>query len=229
MQDPRFVRKAFAAIAPRYVLANHVLSGGIDVLWRRRVAAEARARQPQRVLDLATGSGDLASAVAAACPGALVVAADFCAPMMKHAQRRGLPHLVVADGMALPFADGVFDAVTVGFGLRNMADYGGAVREMARVLRPGGCLLVLDFSRPAPWLRGLYRVYLHRVLPTVAGLLTGERGAYEYLGGSIESFPSGPAMTALLDAHGFSGSRGIPLTGGIASLYVAEKPVHRQS
>ncbi len=229
MQDPRFVRKAFAAIAPRYVLANHVLSGGIDVLWRRRVAAEARARQPQRVLDLATGSGDLASAVAAACPGALVVAADFCAPMMEHAQRRGLPHLVVADGMALPFADGVFDAVTIGFGLRNMADYGGAVREMARVLRPGGCLLVLDFSRPAPWLRGLYRVYLHRVLPAVAGLLTGERGAYEYLGGSIESFPSGPAMTALLDAHGFSGSRGIPLTGGIASLYVAEKPVHRQS
>ena len=203
MQDPRFVRKAFAAIAPRYVLANHVLSGGIDVLWRRRVAAEARARQPQRVLDLATGSGDLASAVAAACPGALVVAADFCAPMMEHAQRRGLPHLVVADGMALPFADGVFDAVTIGFGLRNMADYGGAVREMARVLRPGGCLLVLDFSRPAPWLRGLYRVYLHRVLPAVAGLLTGERGAYEYLGGSIESFPSGPAMTALLDAHGF--------------------------
>lgn len=229
MQDPRFVQKAFAAIAPRYVLANHVLSGGIDVLWRRRVAAEARARQPQRVLDLATGSGDLASAVAAACPGALVVAADFCAPMMEHAQRRGLPHLVVADGMALPFADRVFDAVTVGFGLRNMADYGGAVREMARVLRPGGCLLVLDFSRPAPWLRGLYRVYLHRVLPAVAGLLTGERGAYEYLGGSIESFPSGPAMTALLDAHGFSGSRGIPLTGGIASLYVAEKPVHRQS
>ena len=228
MQDPRFVQKAFAAIAPRYVLANHVLSGGIDVLWRRRVAAEARARQPQRVLDLATGSGDLASAVAAACPGALVVAADFCAPMMEHAQRRGLPHLVVADGMALPFADRVFDAVTVGFGLRNMADYGGAVREMARVLRPGGCLLVLDFSRPAPWLRGLYRVYLHRVLPAVAGLLTGERGAYEYLGGSIESFPSGPAMTALLDAHGFSGSRGIPLTGGIASLYVAEKPVHRQ-
>jgi demethylmenaquinone methyltransferase / 2-methoxy-6-polyprenyl-1,4-benzoquinol methylase len=225
MQDPNFVQKAFAAIAPRYVLANHVLSGGIDVLWRRRVAALAQERQPARVLDLATGSGDLAAAVATACPAAMVVAADFCAPMMEHARRRGVPHLVVADGMALPFEEGAFDLVTVGFGLRNMADYGGAVREMARVLRPGGCLMVLDFSQPAPWLRGAYKWYLHRVLPAVAGLLTGQRGAYEYLGGSIESFPSGPVMTSLLDAHGFSQSRWIPLTGGIASLYVAVKPV----
>jgi demethylmenaquinone methyltransferase/2-methoxy-6-polyprenyl-1,4-benzoquinol methylase len=224
MQDPNFVQRAFAAIAPRYVLANHVLSGGIDVLWRRRVAALARAQPPGRVLDLATGSGDLATAVAGACPGALVVGADFCAPMMAHAQRRGLPHLVVADGMALPFADGAFDLVTVGFGLRNMADYGGAVREMARVLRPGGRLMVLDFSQPARWLRGAYKWYLHRVLPAVAGVLTGERGAYEYLGGSIESFPSGAAMTTLIDAHGFQGARCFPLTGGIASLYVAEKP-----
>lgn len=225
MQDPNFVQKAFAAIAPRYVLANHVLSGGIDVLWRRRVAALARERRPERVLDLATGSGDLAAAVAAACPGVQVVAADFCAPMMEHARRRGLPNLVVADGMALPFAAAAFDLVTVGFGLRNMADYGGAVREMARVLRPGGCLLVLDFSQPSPWLRGAYKFYLHRVLPAVAGRLTGERGAYEYLGGSIESFPSGAAMNALLNSHGFSQSRWIPLTGGIASLYVAVKPV----
>jgi len=224
MQDPTFVQKAFAAIAPRYVLANHVLSGGIDVLWRRRVAARARDLRPARVLDLATGSGDLAAAVGAACPEAQVIGADFCAPMMAHARRRGLPHLVVADGMALPFADGAFDLVTVGFGLRNMADYGGAIREMARVLRPGGTLMVLDFSQPAPWLRGAYKLYLHRVLPAVAGALTGERGAYEYLGGSIEQFPSGPAMTALLDAGGFRASRWIPLTGGIASLYVATKP-----
>lgn len=224
MQDPSFVQKAFAAIAPRYVLANHVLSGGIDVLWRRKVAALAAARQPERVLDLATGSGDLAAAVAGACPSAMVVGADFCAPMMVHAQRRGLPHLVVADGMALPFGDRAFDLVTVGFGLRNMADYGAAVKEMARVLRPGGCLMVLDFSQPSPWLRGAYQLYLHRVLPAVAGFLTGQRGAYEYLGGSIERFPAGAAMVELLDTHGFHGSRCHPLTGGIASLYVAEKP-----
>ena len=113
MQDPTFVQKAFAAIAPRYVLANHVLSGGIDVLWRRKVAALAAEHRPQRVLDLATGSGDLAAAVGAACPEALVIGADFCAPMMAHARRRGLPHLVVADGMALPFAAGTFDVQRV--------------------------------------------------------------------------------------------------------------------
>ena len=228
MQDPTFVQKAFASIAPRYVLANHVLSGGIDVMWRRRVAAMAEALHPQRILDLATGSGDLAAAVGAACPGAQVIGADFCAPMMAHARRRGLPHLVVADGMALPFAAGVFDLVTVGFGLRNMADYGGAAREMARVLRPGGTLMVLDFSQPAPWLRGAYKLYLHRILPLLAGALTGERGAYEYLGGSIEQFPSGPAMNALLNSHGFADTQWIPLTGGIASLYIAQKPLAPQ-
>lgn len=221
MQDPNFVRKAFAAIAPRYVLANHVLSGGVDVLWRRRVAADVRARRPTWVLDLATGSGDLAAAVAAACPDARVVGADFCAPMMVHARQRGLTDLVVADGLALPFVDGAFDVVTIGFGLRNMADYGAALREMARVLRPGGSLMILDFSQPAPWLRGAYKWYLHHVLPRLAGALTGQRGAYEYLGGSIESFPSGPAMIALLETNGFSQCQCLPLTGGIASLYVA--------
>lgn len=221
MQDPTFVQKAFAAIAPRYVLANHVLSGGIDVLWRRRVAELARQWMPEKVLDVATGSGDLAAAVQGACPEALVVGADFCAPMMAHARRRGLRHLVVADGMALPFADAVFDMVTVGFGLRNMADYGGAAREMARVLRPGGRLVVLDFSQPAGWLRGPYRFYLHKILPRVAGWVTGERAAYEYLGGSIEQFPSGPAMADLLCRHGFASAEWIPLTGGIASIYVA--------
>ncbi|MFN0130893.1 MAG: ubiquinone/menaquinone biosynthesis methyltransferase [Verrucomicrobiales bacterium] len=222
MQDPNFVRKAFAAIAPRYVLANHVLSGGIDVLWRRRVAADVRACRPTWVLDLATGSGDLAAAVAAACPDARVVGADFCAPMMVHARQRGLTDLVVADGLALPFLDGAFDVVTIGFGLRNMADYGAALREMARVLRPGGCLMILDFSQPSRWLRGAYKWYLHHVLPRLAGALTGQRGAYEYLGGSIESFPSGSAMLALLEANGFSQYQCFPLTGGIASLYVAE-------
>src|SRR5688572_26470458 len=101
MQDPVFVQQAFADIAPRYVLTNHVLSLGIDVVWRRRVAALASEVRPARVLDLATGSGDLAAAVRSACPDALVVGADFCAPMLVHAQRRGLPHLLIADGMRL--------------------------------------------------------------------------------------------------------------------------------
>lgn len=225
MQDPTFVQRAFAAIAPRYVLANHVLSLGIDVRWRKLVAARVKALGPQRVLDVATGSGDLAAGVQASCPEALVVGADFCAPMMLHAQRRGLRHLVVADGLRLPFEDQSFDVLTIGFGLRNMADYAAASREFARVLRPGGHLFVLDFSLPtAAWLRGPYRIYLHRVLPRLGGLVTGERAAYEYLGGSIETFPSGDGMKALLSQNGFGAVEAIPLTGGIASLYVAHRP-----
>ena len=223
MQDPGNVRSAFARIASRYVLANHVLSLGIDVLWRRRVAREVRGIAPKRVLDLATGSGDLAEAVAAACPSAEVIGADFCLPMLEVARKRGLPALVAADGMRLPFADGVFDAVTVGFGLRNMADWPGAVREMARVLRPGGRLVILDFSLPDGLLRGPYRFYLHRILPCIAGWITGQRDAYEYLGGSIEKFPSGAAMNSLLTEQGFAKSRNHPLSGGISSMYVAEK------
>ena len=110
MQDPGYVRSAFARIARRYVLANHVLSMGIDVLWRRKVARLVRGFAPQRVLDLATGSGDLAEAVRNACPQALVVGGDFCLPMLAEARRRGLPHLVAADGMNLPFGDAAFDA-----------------------------------------------------------------------------------------------------------------------
>ena len=223
MQDPGYVRSAFARIARRYVLANHVLSMGIDVLWRRKVARLVRGFAPQRVLDLATGSGDLAEAVRNACPQALVVGGDFCLPMLAEARRRGLPHLVAADGMNLPFGDAAFDALTIGFGLRNMASWPGAVREMARVLRPGGHLVVLDFSLPAGVLRGPYRFYLHHVLPRLAGWLTGQRGAYEYLGGTIEQFPSGPAMVALLTENGFSNAESRPLTGGIASLYVATR------
>ena len=223
MQDPGYVRSAFARIARRYVLANHVLSLGIDTLWRRVVAGEVRAAAPSRVLDLATGSGDLMEAVRKACPDARVIGADFCLPMLGEAKKRGLPGLVAADGMRLPFADGVFDALTVGFGLRNMASWPDAVAEMARVLRPGGRLVVLDFSLPRGLLNRPYRFYLHKVLPRLAGWLTGERDAYEYLGGSIERFPSGPAMEALLTGQGFSTARTRSLSGGIASVYVAEK------
>lgn len=223
MQDPGYVRSAFARIARRYVLANHVLSLGIDTLWRRLVAREVRAGAPARVLDLATGSGDLMESVRKACPEARVIGADFCLPMLGEAKKRGLPGLVAADGMRLPFADGVFDALTVGFGLRNMASWPDAVAEMARVLRPGGRLVVLDFSLPRGILNRPYRFYLHKVLPRLAGWLTGERDAYEYLGGSIERFPSGPAMETLLTGHGFSAARTRPLSGGIASVYVAEK------
>jgi demethylmenaquinone methyltransferase/2-methoxy-6-polyprenyl-1,4-benzoquinol methylase len=223
-QDPRFIQRTFASIASRYDFANHALSGGCDFLWRARAAAIVKSWAPARILDLATGSGDLALALGRACPAAEVVGADFCQPMLAEAQKKGLRRLVNADGTRLPFRDATFDALTVAFGLRNMASWSTAISEMARVLRSGGHVLVLDFSLPrlAP-LRAGYRFYLHRILPVVAGVVTGDRGSYEYLGESIEKFPSGAAMTQLLDANGFTLARAEPLTGGIVTIYTATR------
>src|SRR5687767_8909009 len=142
------VQRLFGTIARRYDLANHLLSGGLDFLWRRRAAKIVRDWMPASVLDLATGSGDLARALTRTCPQATVVGVDFCLPMLKIARRKRLAHLVQADGLHLPFPTGAFDVVTIAFGLRNMESWRDGLAEMARVLRPGGHLLVLDFSVP---------------------------------------------------------------------------------
>jgi demethylmenaquinone methyltransferase/2-methoxy-6-polyprenyl-1,4-benzoquinol methylase len=144
--------------------------------------------------------------------------------MLEVARRNGLPELVVADGLELPFPDQSFDLVTAAFGLRNMASWEKGLSEMARVLRPGGNLLILDFSLPTlPVIRPLYRFYLHRILPVIAGIATGRTDAYEYLGGSIEKFPSGRAMTDLIESYGFQGAVAKPLTLGTVSIYTATR------
>jgi demethylmenaquinone methyltransferase / 2-methoxy-6-polyprenyl-1,4-benzoquinol methylase len=179
---------------------------------------------PERVLDLATGSGDLAKAIRKKSPKALVVGADFCFPMLEVARRKNLPLLVQGDGLCLPFQSNSFDAVTVAFGLRNMASWEGALREMARVLRAGGLLLVMDFSLPElALLRKLYRLYLHNVLPRFAAAITGNKEAYEYLGSSIESFPRGRDMRALVERSGFAKFRARALCMGVANIYTARK------
>jgi demethylmenaquinone methyltransferase / 2-methoxy-6-polyprenyl-1,4-benzoquinol methylase len=217
------VQAIFSAIARRYDLANHLLSIGLDFSWRRTAREIVQKWRPGRVLDVATGSGDLAQAIRVRCPQALVVGADFCQPMLVTAAGKGLPLLVAADALGLPFEDGSFDAVTVAFGLRNMESWPGALLEMGRVLRPGGHLLVLDFSVPPSPLRWIYRPYLHFVLPRVAAILTGEKAAYEYLGDSIEKFPQGAQMCELIETAGFSAAECQPLSGGIVSLYTAER------
>lgn len=223
-QDPNAIRSMFEGIAARYDLANHSLSMGMDFLWRRCVASSVAARCPRDVLDVATGSGDLALAIRRACPQARVVGADFCGPMLDRARRKGLVETVLADALDLPFDDGSFDVATVAFGLRNMVDREAAIASIGRVLRPGGRLFILDFSLPTGWiLRGVYRFYLHRVLPLMAGLLTGRRDAYRYLGASIEDFPSGQAMLDLLIRAGLDPVAARPLTGGIVSLYSADR------
>ncbi len=226
MQDPVFVQDAFAKIARRYVITNHVLSLGTDILWRRKVARMVRGLAPKNLLDLATGSGDLAAEIAKKNPGIAITGADFSAPMLEVARQRNVPglELIQADAMQLPFDEGAYDAVTAAFGLRNMASWPDAVREMARVTRPGGALIILDFSLPRfAVLRGPYRFYLHKIMPRIAGWITGQYEAYAYLAGSIEKFPSGDAMCEMLMANGYAKARAIPVSLGIASIYVAEK------
>lgn len=223
MQNPAKVRGIFSSIAERYDIANHLLSGGLDFLWRARSVRMVAAWQPRTILDLATGSGDLALAMQKKIPQARIIGADFCLPMLQIAARKQLRPLVVADGTNLPFADASFDAVTVAFGLRNMESWTGGLREMSRVLSPGGHLLLLDFSMPRPPLAAAYRFYLHRVLPKIAGALTGNRAGYEYLGESIESFPSGEAMCRLIEDNNFRDARALPLAAGIVSIYTAIK------
>lgn len=219
MPDAVYVRDAFARIADRYVLTNHVLSGGADIWWRKVVTARIRKWKPKRLLDVASGTGDLALEIQDQCPACDVIATDFCAEMLAHAASRGMAKTLVADALSLPFPDRSFDVVTVAFGLRNMADYPAALREMHRVLKPGGRLLILDFALPDGILRTPYRLYLHHILPRLAGFVTGQRDAYEYLGGSIEAFPSGPGMMRLMESCGFSETDATPLTFGVVSIY----------
>ncbi len=217
------VKRLFGAIAGRYDFANHLLSGGMDFLWRRRAAALVKAEKPARILDVATGSGDIALALQKACPDATIIATDFCQPMLDQAKLKGVKNIVLADALALPFPTAEFDVLTVAFGLRNMEDWSRALGEMARVIRPGGLLLVLDFSVPPQPLRTFYRFYLHRIMPRLASLVTGEKSAYDYLADSIETFPCGAAMTTLIESCGFTSAKCEPLTGGIVSLYTARR------
>ena len=227
-QDPVFVKAAFSSIAPRYSLTNHVLSLGIDVIWRRRVAALVALENPSDILDVAAGTGDLALELQRECPGAKVIATDFCPEMLDLARRQGVTHTLEADALNLPFEASSFDVVTVAYGLRNMASWPRAAQEMRRVLRPQGMLAILDFSLPEGILREPYRLYLHRILPGLAGAITGNRQAYEYLGDSIERFPSGQAMVDLLAEAGFAETVWIPLSFGISSIYLSRGVVSGQ-
>jgi demethylmenaquinone methyltransferase / 2-methoxy-6-polyprenyl-1,4-benzoquinol methylase len=213
----------FDRISPRYDLANHVLSAGCDFLWRKRAAEVVASWNPACVLDLGTGSGDLALALQRKLPRAEITGADFSREMLVLACRKGVRKTVVADALNLPFAGQSFDAVTVAFGLRNMRDWAAALLEMRRVLTGSGHLLVLEFSLPdRPVSRAAYRFYLHHILPRLCAILTRSRTAYEYLGASIENFPRGAAMRELINSNGFTGATATPLTSGIVTIYTAQ-------
>ena len=216
----------FGSIARRYDLANHVLSCGCDFRWRKRAAGIVAEWNPAKVVDLAAGTGDLTLALENALPQSEIVAADFSEEMLAVAKMKGVRQTVVADALALPFADRSFDCLTIAFGLRNIRDWSAALREMSRVLNENGRLLVMEFSLPQrSILRGVYRFYLHRLLPILGSLLTGKKSAYDYLGASIEQFPGGEEMLRLIEANGFADARAEPLTGGIVTIYAATKTI----
>ncbi len=219
----------FARIAGRYDIANHLLSGGIDYWWRQRLVRAVYDSHAASVLDLATGSGDVVFALAdGLAPGVTLLGMDFCQPMLdeavkKREENHRWTHIEfrLGDGMALPLPDASFEAITISFGLRNMVNRAKALQEMRRVLKPDGRLFILEFSQPMVWFRPFYYTYLKYVLPTVAGIITGDRSAYEYLCGSIEQYPDRIAMSEEIRQAGFNSVRALPLSFGIVALHEA--------
>ena len=214
----------FGSIARRYDLANHSLSCGADFYWRSRAAQIVASWKPKNILDLATGTGDLALVLQEKLPNAEIIGADFLAEMLELAKRKGVRQTVVADAMRLPFADSAFDCVTVAFGLRNMENWGAALREMSRVLKNDSHLLVLEFSLPRLSILRAHR-FTSSMFALLGSFLTRQKNAYDYLGESIEEFPSGEAMLRLIETNGFRNADAEPLTGGIVTIYTARKVV----
>lgn len=214
----------FWRVAARYDVLNHLLSGGFDFYWRWRLMCAVRSRHPQRVLDLATGTGDVLRALQRGLPKTVqLVGADFCAPMLHEAAKKGLRNLIVADATKLPFREESFDAITIAFGFRNVVDRAAALREMRRVLRPGGFLYILEFSHPPSLIAPLYFFYLRRLLPALAGWCGADRSAYDYLGASIAAFPRQSVLVAQLTTAGYQDVHFENLTVGIVALHTAQK------
>ena len=228
------IRSMFGDIARNYDLLNHLLSLNIDRYWRWRTTRLAPPAGDGPILDVCTGTGDLALAYDRAARGrAPIVGSDFCRPMLlparDKARRRGAEarvRFVEADTQRLPFGDDVFQLVTVAFGLRNVTDTDRGIAEMVRVARPQGRVAILEFSRPRHWLFGpLYRFYFRRVLPFIGQCVSRSRdNAYSYLPASVMQFPDGEALAEKLRGHGLMDVKWHPLTFGIATLYVGTKP-----
>ena len=220
-KDPREVASMFDAVARRYDLTNTVLSLGRDRYWRRATRLALRIRTGQKVLDLASGTA--VSTVELTRSGAWCVAADFSVGMLAAGNTRKVPK-VAADATRLPFGDGVFDAVTISFGLRNVVDPVAALREMARVTRPGGGLVVCEFATPTDALFArVYKEYLMRGLPRLARTVCSNPDAYVYLAESIRAWPNQPELAHQIAEAGWSAVRWQNLTGGIVALHIADK------
>lgn len=228
----RAIRQMFDEIAPRYDLLNRLLSFGVDRRWRRVAVRQLAIPSGGRVLDVATGTGDVALEIARQTdPSVRIVGADFTQGMLVRGREkvaaspyRDRIELVNAPCEAIPHPEGTFDGATIAFGIRNVVDRERGLREMIRVLKPGGRVVVLEFATPRSWLfRKVYLCYFHQLLPRVGGMLS-RRGAYQYLPESVQEFPNRETFLKMMGEAGLTALRHIDLTGGIAVVYVGTKP-----
>ena len=231
-QAARWVRGMFGSIAPRYDLLNHLLSLNIDRYWRARTVqrvSSVLARPSARVLDLCCGTGDLMLALQARS-GAVVYGSDFCHPMLvaahhKVEQRRVRSALFEADALRLPVADASVDLITIAFGFRNLSNYQQGLRELMRVLSPGGLTAILEFSTPPnPVLSRLYDFYSRSILPTIGGWISGSKEAYSYLPESVRKFPGAEDLAEQMRDAGFTNVRFERMTVGIVALHIGQRP-----
>jgi len=220
------IRDLFSRIAPVYDFFNHFFTLGIDLYWRRRFVQKVLREKPVRILDLATGSGDVALLLQRR--GADVIGADFCLPLLLRASAKGVHHLVAADATQLPFPDNTFDAVTIAFGFRNFLDRTTTLRELHRVLKPCGMLHILEFSHPHPMIRGIYFWYLGKVMPHIVKFFCGEsiagsKSAYQHLCSSVELFPAQPALAAMFQKANFQNVTWENLSLDIVAIHSGSK------
>ena len=231
-KSPTRIAGMFDAIAPRYDLLNGVLSGGLDRYWRRRAIGSLHFTGAETLLDVCTGTGDVAIAAARASRGARrVLGVDFAGAMLtraldktRHRHLEGRVRVVRGDAMSLPVPDDAVDGVTIAFGIRNVAVPEAACAELLRVLRPAGRLAILEFGLPViPAVRPLYLWYFRNILPRIGRVVSRHDAAYSYLPASVGAFPWGQAFADILRAQGFNNVRARPLTFGIVYLYTASK------
>ena len=226
------VREMFSNIANRYDLLNHLLSANVDKRWRRIVATKVRERISSSgacVLDVACGTGDL-SLTLFETTGARVVGTDYCRPMLAVAAGKVSSQvpLIEGDALRLPFRSGSFDAVTIGFGLRNLSNVENGLAELCRVVKPGGWVAVLEFSNPCNAIfRTVFGLYFRKVLPMLGGAISGSLSAYAYLPASVQKFPDQEQLALLMEQAGFDQVEFENLTGGIAALHLGRRPLER--
>lgn len=229
-KDNDRIRSLFDAVAARYDLANHLLSLGLDFHWRKTAVALAVSDDSKNLLDFCCGTGDFAFSFAKHAPNLkTITACDFSNAMIKIANKKRKPNAakirwLVADCLKTPFEDDSFDIVSCAFGVRNLADLNAGLTEMHRLLRPGGCACILEFSLPRnPVMRKLYLLYLMYLLPLFAGIITAKFTAYKYLAGSVKHWSENIDLKKELAAAGFSAINAAKMTFGVVSVYIAHK------